>query len=242
MNVGNRIYTQIERTEPRIIEMFRGIPSSNINDEINRLYNFHAYMHLLNPEKFSGSMVGPALTVKCPAGDNLFFHQALDLAQPGDIVVLDADGCANRSVGGEIMMRFACKKGIAGIVVDGYMRDLDGIKALPMPVYARGVTPQGPYKNGPGEINVPIACGGQVVFPGDVIVGDMDGLVVVRRQDAEELAQIARAKKEKEEKSFEKMEKDFDAYCEGHKNTTAKRMEGKNPQFIDSSFVKDYHL
>ena len=118
------------------------------------------YMYLLNPEKFSGSMVGTALTVKCPSGDNLIFHQALELAQPGDIIVVDADGISNRSVAGEIMMRFACKKGIAGIVVDGYMRDLDGIKELPMPVYARGVTPQGPYKNGPGEVNVPIACGG----------------------------------------------------------------------------------
>lgn len=242
MNVGNRIYTQIERTEPRIVEMFRGIPSSNINDEINRLYCFRSYMYLLNPEQFSGSMVGPAFTVKCPAGDNLFLHQALDLAQPGDIIVVDADGCSNRSVAGEIMMRFACKKGIAGIVVDGLLRDLDGYRKLSMPIYARGVTPQGPYKNGPGEINVPISCGGQVIFPGDVIVGDLDGLVVVRRKDAEELAYIARAKKEKEDKVFEKMENDFATYCEGHKNTTAKRMEGKNPVFIDSTFVKDYSL
>ena len=240
MNVGNRIFTQFKRTDARIIEMFRDIPTSNINDEINRLYNFHSYMYLLNPETFCGSMVGPALTVKCPTGDNLILHQALDLALPGDIVVVDADGISNRSVAGEIMMRFACKKGIAGIVVDGYMRDLDGIKNLPMPVYARGVTPQGPYKNGPGEINVPISCGGQVVFPGDVIVGDMDGLVVVRRQDAEELAQIARAKKEKEDRSFEKMEKDFAAYCESHKKSTAKRMEGKNSVFIESSYVDSY--
>ena len=88
------------------------------------------------------------------------------MAQPGDVIVVDgASGC-NRSLAGEIMMRFACKKGLAGIVVDGCLRDLDGIEKLDMPIYAKGITPQGPWKFGPGEVNVPVACGGQVVFPG----------------------------------------------------------------------------
>ena len=240
MNVGNRVFTHITRTAPEVLEQFRGLPTSNINDEMNRLFNFHEYMYLLNPEKFSGSMVGPAFTVKCPAGDNLLLHQALDMAQHGDIIVLDADGCANRALAGEIMMTMAYKKGIAGVVVDGYMRDLDGLKNLPMPIYARGVTPQGPYKNGPGEINTPIACGGQVVFPGDVIVGDMDGLVVIHRQDAEAVAQAAHKKKSGEDATFEKMKADFAAYCKGHEASTQKRMEGKEPAFIENSYAEMY--
>lgn len=240
MNVGNRVFTQITRTAPEVLEQFRSLPTSNINDEMNRLFNFHEYMYLLNPEKFSGSMVGPAFTVKCPAGDNLLLHQALDMAQPGDVIVLDADGCANRALAGEIMMTMACKKGIAGVVVDGYMRDLDGLKNLPMPIYARGVTPQGPYKNGPGEINTPIACGGQVVFPGDVIVGDMDGLVVIHRQDAEAVAKAAHKKKSGEDATFEKMKADFTAYCQGHEASTQKRMEGKEPAFIERSYEEMY--
>ena len=226
ITIGNRIFTDIERPDPEVVEMFRGLPSSNINDEMNRLYCMHDYMKLLNPAK-AKPLLGTAITVKAPIGDNLFFHQALDMAQPGDIIVVDgASGC-NRSLAGEIMLRFAQKKGLAGIVVDGCLRDLDGIEMLEMPVYAKGVTPQGPWKFGPGEVNVPIACGGQVVFPGDILVGDKDGIVVVRRQDAKAVAEVAIKKKAAEDKTFELMEADLDAYAAKHLETTAKRMEGK---------------
>ena len=227
ISIGNRIFKQIERAPKETVEMFRGLPSSNITDEMNRLYCMHDYMKLLNPAN-AKPLLGTAITVKAPIGDNLFFHQALDMAQPGDIIVVDgASGC-NRSLAGEIMMRFAQKKGLAGIVVDGCLRDLDGIELLTMPVYAKGITPQGPWKFGPGEVNVPISCGGQVVFPGDILVGDKDGIVVVRRQDAEVVAQAAIMKKESEDKTFELMETDLSAYADKHIRTTAKRMEGKS--------------
>ena len=149
-----------------------------------------------------------------------------------------ASGC-NRSLAGEIMMRFACMKGIAGIVVDGCLRDLDGIETLDMPVYAKGITPQGPFKFGPGEVNVPIACGGQVVFPGDILVGDKDGIVVIRRQDAEEVAKAAIAKKESEDKTFALMGSDLEAYAQKHLKTTEKRMDGKNV-LICGSYCEKY--
>lgn len=140
ITIGNRIYTKVERPAPEVVEMFRDLPSSNINDEMNRLYCMHDYMKLLNPDT-AKPLLGTAITVKAPIGDNLFFHQALDLAQPGDVIVVDgASGC-NRSLAGEIMMRFAAKKGLAGIIVDGCLRDLDGIEKLDMPIYAKGVTP-----------------------------------------------------------------------------------------------------
>lgn len=228
LNIGNRIFTGVKRPDPALVEQFRGLPSSNINDEMNRLYCMHDYIHLLNPAR-AKPLLGTAITVKAPIGDNLFFHQALDMAQPGDVIVVDgASGC-NRSLAGEIMMRFAAKKGLAGIVVDGCLRDLDGIELLDMPIYAKGVTPQGPWKFGPGEVNVPIACGGQVVFPGDILVGDKDGIVVVHRQDAQAVAEVAQKKKASEDRTFDLMEADLNAYAAKHLETTAKRMEGKHP-------------
>jgi len=233
VTIGNRIFTQVERPDRKIVEMFRGLPSSNINDEMNRLYCMHDYMRLLNPEN-SVQLLGTAITVKAPMGDNLFIHEALDMAQPGDIIVVDGESGCNRSLAGEIMIRFAQEKGLAGIVADGCLRDWDGIESLTMPVYAKGITPQGPWKNGPGEINVPIACGGQVVFPGDILVGDLDGIVVIRRQDAEEVATVAQKKKAKEDGTFALMKSDLKAYTERHIQTTKKRMDGKNPVICES--------
>ena len=132
------------------------------------------------------------------------------------------------------MMRFACKKGVAGIVVDGCLRDLDGIEKLDMPIYAKGITPQGPWKFGPGEVNVPIACGGQVVFPGDILVGDLDGIVVIRSKDALEIAQVAQKKKASEDQTFALMEADLEAYSAKHLKTTEKRMAGKEPAIFKS--------
>ena len=240
-NIGNRVFTKVERPDPELLKKFEGLPSSNINDEMNRLFCMHDYIRLLNPDK-ARPLLGTAITVKAPIGDNLFFHQALDMAQPGDIIVVDAGSGCNRSLAGEIMMRFACMRGLAGIVVDGCLRDLDGIETLDMPVYAKGITPQGPYKNGPGEVNVPVCCGGQVVFPGDILVGDKDGIVVIRRQDAEEVAAVAQKKKAGEDKTFALMASDLDAYAAKHLASTAKRFEGHLPEFIEDSYTKVYDL
>lgn len=240
--IGNRIFTKIDRPDPKLVKKFYGIPSSNINDEMNRLFCMHSYLHLLNPESAVPSMVGTAITVKAPIGDNLLFHYALDLAQPGDIIVVDGATGNNRSLAGEIMLRFAQSKGIAGVVVDGCLRDLDGIRKLTMPVYAAGITPQGPWKFGPGEINAPISCGGQVVFPGDILVGDADGIVVIHKQDAEEVATAAIAKKSSEDKTFEQMAKDLNAYCEEHQLTVKKFAQGHEPEFVENSFINVYHL
>lgn len=240
LNIGNRIFTEVTRPSRDVVELFRGLPSSNINDEMNRLYCMHEYIHLLNPAS-CGQLLGTAITVKAPIGDNLFFHQALDMAQPGDIIVVDGASGNNRSLAGEIMMRFAQEKGLAGVVVDGCLRDLDGIENLTMPIYAKGITPQGPWKFGPGEVNVPISCGGQVVFPGDILVGDRDGIVVIRRQDAEAVARVAQQKKASEDKTFELMGSDLPAYSAKHLQSTAKRMEGKNVVTLDS-YSQMYHL
>ncbi len=204
---GFRIFTNVERSDRALVERFRGIPSSNINDMMNRLYNTDASIKSLNHLP----MLGTAITVRAPLGDNLMFHRALDIAQPGDVLVVDGGGCMERSLAGEIMITYAEKKGLAGIVVNGALRDLDGILRSSIPVYAKGITPQGPFKNGPGEINVPVCCGGVVVLPGDILVGDLDGVVVIRKDDAPYIIDKAQEKLAKETKKLS-------AYAEGHVN------------------------
>lgn len=193
--VGFRIYENFTRPDWELVEGFRSIPTSNINDTMNRLYCMSADISPLNEV---GSMVGIAFTVKAPIGDNLILHRALDLAKPGDILIVDGAGARDRSLAGEIMITFAEQKGLNGIVVDGALRDLDGIRKTKMPVYAKAVTPQGPFKNGPGEINVPVCCGGIAVMPGDIIVGDPDGIVVIRPADALEILELSKEKVAKE--------------------------------------------
>lgn len=199
-NVGFRIFTEIQRSDPELLERFRNIPTSNINDMMNRLYCMNGSIKRMN----NHNMLGTAFTVKVPLGDNLLFHTALDLAKPGDILIVDGGGCCDRSLAGEIMLTYAAIKGIAGIVVDGALRDLEGIKRCGIPVYCKAITPQGPFRNGPGEINVPVCCGGVAVLPGDIVVGDADGVVIVRREDAPYIIEAAENKLASEEKLLQK--------------------------------------
>jgi len=188
---GKRIYTKVTRPDRALVEKFRGIPSSNIADMMNRMYNMYGDLRCYTKDC---TMVGTAITVHCSEGDNALLHRAMDMAEPGDVIVLNGGGCMSRALCGEIMFNYAHSKGIAGFVLDGCIRDADALQNLPFPVYAKGVTPQGPWKIGSGEINVPIACCGQVVFPGDIIVGDPDGVVVIRPEMAEEALEAVAGK------------------------------------------------
>lgn len=198
-SVGFRAFTSIARPPRELMEKFRGIPVANIADNMNRLYCVDTAIKPINGRP----VLGPAFTVKTTGGDNLIIHKAMAMAQPGDVLVIDGIGDMQRSLAGDIMMTYAAKREFAGMVFDGCVRDVVGMQKLDIPVYARGVTPRGPYKNGPGEINVPVCLGGQVVMPGDIIVGDMDGIVVIRPDDAEEIAALAIAHSAKEAKIFQ---------------------------------------
>ncbi|PWM23813.1 MAG: methyltransferase [Oscillospiraceae bacterium] len=190
-NIGCRIIQTIERPSPELIEAFRGIPSSNIGDQMGRFYCTNSSIRSFN----ASPLLGPAYTVKVPQGDNLMVHIALELAQPGDILVIDGEGDLSHALLGEIMVTYARQRKLGGMVVNGCIRDTEAISQLTdFPVYAMGATPQGPYKNGPGEINVPVCCGGLAVLPGDLLVGDADGVVVIRREDAASLVEVAHKK------------------------------------------------
>src|SRR4051812_15782514 len=133
----------------------------------------------LRPLHAGGVLTGPALTVKQRPGDNLMVHAALNRAEPGDVLVVDAGGDLTNAILGELMLAHAQQIGMAGVVINGGGRDYGWIKTNSFPVYAAGVTHRGPYKNGPGEVNVTIAIDGMVIEPGALIVGDEDGLVCV---------------------------------------------------------------
>jgi regulator of RNase E activity RraA len=138
-------------------------------------------------------LVGPAWTVRTRPGDNLVVHKAVDLARPGDVLVIDAGGGADRAIIGDLICRHAVSRGIAGIVLDGAARDVREIAALGLPVFARGVTHLGPYKDGPGEIGGPVAVGGLTVSTGDLIVGDENGVLALPADRAGQIADAAEA-------------------------------------------------
>lgn len=185
---GFRIRTEIERLSKDIIEQFRLFESPDISDLLNRMYAMSADIHnVVN----NASIAGSACTVKVYPGDNLMVHKALGVAEPGDILVVDCSGSFTNAVLGDLVAQKAKSLGIAGFVIDGLVRDLPAMQDVGLPVYARGVTPVGPLHRGPGEVNHSISCGGIVVNPGDVILGDATGVVVIRREFAEDVLRRA---------------------------------------------------
>ncbi len=193
-NIGFRIHSKIDRPNRELVEGFAGIPVANIADNMNRMSCMNSRIRPMN----SVPLLGTAITVKTRPGDNLLLYKAIDMAQPGDIIVVDAQGDLTNSITGELMITLMQELGISGLIVDGAIRDLGAIKEMDFPVYAAGVQPKGPYKDGPGEINVPISCGGVVVNPGDILVGDDDAVVAILPKDAPELLQKAKATVAKE--------------------------------------------
>lgn len=192
---GFRYRTDFERSAGQIIEGYRelmdrtGCLTGNVGDTLGRSAAMDSRIKALSPGM---KVVGPALTVRVPPDDNLMIHKALTLIQPGDVMVIDAGGNRSRASLGSIMVRIAMKHGAEGIVIDGSVRDAREISELEFPVFAAGVSPNGPFKQGPGEINFPVHCGGLIVYPGDLVIGDDDGVVVVKRELAsqENIAQV----------------------------------------------------
>lgn len=197
--VGLQILKRTRQVSERYIQAFSAIPVANISDCMTRMT---AGGPRLRPMHKGGRLAGPALTVKARPGDNLMIHKALDMAAPGDIIVVDAGGDLTNSLFGEIMVSYAMHRRIGGVVLNGAVRDIDFISAGTFPLYAAGVTHRGPYKDGPGEINVPIAIDGMVIHPGDLILGDADGLLCVPYDDCEQVLVAAREKVAAEEKTL----------------------------------------
>jgi RraA family protein len=195
MQIGFQINPRPRGQDAPALDALRGIPTAILSDNMARLF---AVGPALRPYHRGGALIGSALTVRTRPGDNLMVHKAVDMAQPGDVIVVDAGGDLTNAIVGEILIALARSRGVAGYVIDGAARDVDAIAASDFPVYARGITHRGPYKDGPGEINVIVTIGGQTVGPGDIMVGDGDGVLAVPRGEALRIAELARAQMTRE--------------------------------------------
>jgi RraA family protein len=199
MPAGFRVLSRERKVSADVVERFARLPVANVSDSMSRLTAGGAR---LRPMHGAGGMAGPALTVKAPPGDNLMLHKAIALAQPGDVIVVDAGGDLTNALMGEMMLMQITKRGVAGVVINGAIRDAAYIRGQELPVFAAGVTHRGPYKNGPGEINVPVAIGGMVIAPGDLVLGDDDGVLCVPSDQVEEVFKAATAKYDAEQRQI----------------------------------------
>jgi RraA family protein len=190
MTVGLRIVETRPEPDAALIARAAKLPVANIGDVMSRLQAMRGGFFAYGGRR---TFVGAAFTVKVRPGDNLFLHRAIDMAAPGEVIVCDGGGDLNIAVSGDLMIGHAEARKVGALVIDGAVRDLDGIRKMDIGVWARGANPSGPYKDGPGEIGYPVACGGQVVMPGDLIAADEDGVVVIPRADAAQV--IADAEK-----------------------------------------------
>lgn len=203
MTIGFRILNRTRVASKELVDAFAKLPVANVSDSMSRMT---AAGPTLRPMHTSGGMAGVALTVKARPGDNLMLHAAIDRAVPGDVIVVDASGELSNALMGELMLAYAIKKGVVGFVINGAIRDLDNFRETNLPTYAAGVTHRGPYKDGPGELNVPISIDGMVINPGDIMIGDSDGVLCVPIDDAEEILKSTQTKSAAEIKQMAAIE------------------------------------
>jgi RraA family protein len=173
-----------------------------LSDGMNKFYTMDMGIRQLFSAK---KMAGPAVTVKCSSGDNLALHKSFEYIKPGDVLVVETQGAYSHAVCGDIMVSVMIKLGVAGLIVDGCIRDIETIKNMGMPVFARGTICGAGHKDGPGEVNFPIACGGIVVNPGDLVFGDENGVVCIPQDDIEEAIAGAEKKLSQDNKRCEEI-------------------------------------
>ncbi|OZI67232.1 RraA family protein [Bordetella genomosp. 11] len=197
--IGFAIHPRQRAVSADVAAKFVGMPVANLSDCMSRMT---AGGPRLRPMHDGTYMAGPALTVRSRPGDNLMVHKALDVAAPGDVIVVDAGGDLTNAIIGEIMATYAKSRKLGGIVINGSIRDAGALRRSDFPVYAAGITHRGPYKDGPGEINCTIALDGMTIEPGDLILGDEDGLLCIPYADVEAVYEAGKAKNAAEEKTF----------------------------------------
>ena len=231
MPVGKRIYLKRPIPDKALMDEFAKLPASNVADCMERSCAMNPRIQLISKGR-PGSVCGPAFTVKCRAGDNLALHAALTYCQEGDVLVVSNEEDTTRALTGEVMMSYLFyTKKAAAIVIDGPIRDMESLSQWEFPIYCTGATPGGPYKEGPGEVNVPIACGGISVNPGDIILADHDGIIVIPPKDAPGILEAA-------QKFHEADEAKANAAKEGKANRdwVLKALEAKGFEIIDGEW------
>ncbi|MCA0849779.1 RraA family protein [Salipiger thiooxidans] len=197
---GFRIRSKWERPVQGVVARFAALPVANVSDVMGRM---NSAGPALRPYHDGTPMCGPALTVRSRPGDNLMLHKAIDMAHPGDVIVCDSGGDITNAIMGELMLAHASQRQVGGFVIHGAIRDLDAIRAQSLPVFAIAVTHRGPYKDGPGEIGYPISLNGMTIRPGDIVMGDGDGVLAIATAEAHSVASAAEAKAAAEARQME---------------------------------------
>jgi 4-hydroxy-4-methyl-2-oxoglutarate aldolase len=185
------VVRDFERVDAGVVDQAARFPSSILADVAGRRGALHGRIAALAP---SMRFAGPAVTVEVRPGDNLMIHAALALVKPGDVIVVDGKGDLGAALMGEIMCQQAVALGVAGVVIDGAVRDSVAIRELGFPMFAAGLNPNGPTKSVPGRLNHPISVGGVTVRPGDLVAGDADGVTVIERDKAAAMLPLAAEK------------------------------------------------
>lgn len=205
---------------PELTQALQSIVTPHLSD------NMHRQSGVVGLSRYNrrGKLVGSAVTVKTRPGDNLFIYKAMTLIQPGHVLVVDAGGDLTNACVGEIMKHYLQRRGCVGLIVDGAIRDVAAFENDSFPCYARGHVHRGPYKDGPGEVNVPVTIGGQVIYPGDVIVADEDGIVSFPISQADALVEKARAHAAKEERIMAEIDSGADRQSWLHPVLEAKNL------------------
>jgi 4-hydroxy-4-methyl-2-oxoglutarate aldolase len=192
---GYRVVRRIARPEA---ETVRGLAEAGVSTVHEAQGRRGAFAPGIRPIQDGARIAGPAVTVSCQAGDNLMVHAAVEVCRPGDVLVVVTTSPSTDGMLGELLATSLAAHGVVGVVLDAGVRDVAELRTMRFPVWARAISPQGTVKASPGSVNIPVVCGGQPVSPGDVVVADDDGVVVVPRADAEVVLAAARHREEAE--------------------------------------------
>ncbi|MFC5559843.1 4-carboxy-4-hydroxy-2-oxoadipate aldolase/oxaloacetate decarboxylase [Ureibacillus thermophilus] len=198
------VIKDFERPSRKIIETFKEFDVSTVYEAQGKQGLFH---HSIKPVQYGKTICGPAVTVTCPAGDNLMIHAAIEVCKPGDILVVSTIGESVSGMIGELIVRALMYRGVQGLIIEAGIRDLRAIRELEFPVWSKSVYSEGTTKNRGGWVNAPAICGGVEVNPGDIILADDDGVVVVKKEDIDSTLEATQKRIEKEQGTKEKIAK-----------------------------------
>ena len=198
----HKIVRSIPRPDAESVKILGELGVATVHEAQGRTGLMKPYLRPIYP---SAKVAGPAVTVSCQAGDNIMIHAAVEVCKPGDVLVVTCTSDSTDGMFGELLGTSLVAHGVLGLIIDAGCRDVSELTAMDFPVWAKAIHAQGTVKASAGSVNIPVVCAGAAVNPGDVIIGDMDGVVVVLREDAKEVAKASQARIAKEEKAREKL-------------------------------------
>ena len=200
--MAHKVVRSIRRADAESVKILGELGVATVHEAQGRTGLMKPYMR---PIYASAKVAGPAVTVSCQAGDNLMIHAAVEICKPGDVLVVTTTSDSTDGMFGELLATSLGAHGVLGLIIDAGVRDVSELTAMDFPVWAKAIHAQGTVKSSAGSVNIPVVCAGAAVEPGDVIVADQDGVVVVPRETAAEAAKASQARISKEEKARERL-------------------------------------